>query len=602
MPSGLEGIWIETGTPVYLRTKNIKCSSSVTNQYSTITDYNITINNSVGTGLSTSLLSLNQTNTNGILYTEKYNQKTAGSGTTILESYYAKTGTIAKLEYARTSVNTPVSTNPAAATSQYTIAVTQGGVMTNYLSCNSNNQSVDCYKTLNMSTQSITNIVSASTINSSYLAPQKVEFLTSNSSTPTGTIDANQRQVYINNGVADSFKTINGSISPWSIPTCAENDNILGITMVGTQDGHIFYTSDSGNTWTQYPFQFNGRINQILHIGGGMNIIVGQFTQCDIQLVNYACYINNWSNYAQPYQWSNYPTSNGFNNHVNCVEQLNGYLYFGGNFTGDNNNTVSTPYLAIRDTGGSLYSVDVSYAGVNNVVNCIKNDTNNSGHLIIGGQFTSFTYASGNYTCYYLIYWNVGSSGGYTTSSSASIYSLNNYPLTISQLNSDVLVGGLFTNALGGSSQYAFKMSWNGSSYSFVDWFYNPSYPINIIYNSPNNNHIYSAENGGSYALWKDGNLLGNSPSGAWSVVIYNQFSSGIDWFATTSGSSDPYPFYYFYSSDNIVVSLNNPVWYDGTQYLINFQLSSKGRSVELIWNTTDNCWYVIGYTLAIFS
>lgn len=51
---------------------------------------------------------------------------------------------------------------------------------------------------IDMSGNTITNAITISTPNLSYYAPQKVEFLTGDTSTPVGPKDVNQRQVYVN--------------------------------------------------------------------------------------------------------------------------------------------------------------------------------------------------------------------------------------------------------------------------------------------------------------------------------------------------------------------------------------------------------------------
>ena len=558
-------------------------------------------------GTSDPTLYISQTNSSAsLLYEERYNQRYGITGpggiTAFRQSYYSKVLTPnIKKEYAQINITTPTVSTVNNATCTLDYHVTENSVLTKYFSISSSTATNSFFRTLNMNSYGITNATSITTPNASNYAPQKVEFLTGNTSTPAGAKDSNQRQVYFNAGVADSFLTISGSISPFSAPTCAENDNYNGITIIGTQDGYIFYTNDSGNTWTQYPYQFNGKITKIYHIGGGTNIIVGEFTNCDIQPVNYACYINNWSNYAQPYTWSNTGTI-GFNAQVTCIEIINNWIYFGGYFTYDSGFSLNVQYIAIYDNfTNTLFAVDNSSGyGFNSPVLAMKNDSSNNGYLIIGGQFNYFNYGSGGVSCSFLMYWNVSGSGGYSTSSANSLVYLDNYPQTITQKDQYVLIGGGFSTAPAGSSQYAFKTFWDGINYQYENYYYNPTSDVRLIYNSPNANNIYTGE-GGSGLMYKDTTLLGSCPSGVWNVVIYNQFSSTIDWFGVSGSAPNPYPLYYFFTSDFIQIFINNSVVFQGQTYTNYIYFTQIGQSVELLWDASNARWFVVGYTTAGF-
>ena len=582
----------------------------------------INISNALGTGTAASLLTLNQTAATGLLYKAEYNKKTPAATEAFRQSFYADTGTATDIEHARVHIDNIDFSSQGLATASYNIELLQSGNMTPYLSCNSSTNYVESFKPINMNTNGFIGITDATTILGSKLAPQKVEFLTADTATPTptNTIDLDQRQVYVNTGVPYSWATIVGSISPFNNITCAENDTDNNYTLCGTDNGNIFYSGDSGATWTQYGYSFQGQIKQLKFITGYGVVVVGDFYYGDPATAQYGyvARINNWSSAPLQYQWGN-GGGVGFNNNVNCVEIYGSYyLYFGGEFTADASGALNLPYFSICDTANNyIYSVDnlgLTSTGVNGVVYAIKQDMPNTGRYLLGGNFTQFEYYGGIVPCNNLIEFVMS---GYTTSGTPdSIVPCNNVVRVISQQGSggNILVGGDFTSNLPSQPyNYAFNLVYTGGtpSYYQVDYLNPtilvPNFPVNIIYNEPSTSNILTAQNGGDMEIYYNNGFYGNavSLSGTpkWNSIIKN-LQSGVIWVSNFTGTSNPHPFYYQVISQVITITISPPqvVWYNGSGYSGTIILGAKGVSIELVWNITDSAWYVVGYTLATFT
>ena len=572
---------------------------------STATATRVNANNTALNGIP---LSVNNIGNAGLLFTEEYNQRTAVGGEAIRDSYYATNSSGTKTEYARISTNVNTALAGSEAGTMNIQIKTPSGVG-NFLSLNGSTSTINPQVSIEMGNRFITNCSSITTPNASNYAPQKIDYLTGNTSTPFQiSLDANQRQVYINCGVPDSFTVLqNGTVSQTVVSTCGMNWNTIGYTVIGTQEGYIFYTGDSGNTWNQYSYQFQDSfsvgayIRQILQ-NGSQIIVVGDFTKDNAgNTFNYCAVINtDFTNQPFPYTWTNTGTI-GFNAPVYCVELAYGYTYFGGQFTSDSGGSVLVSRFACVDSGNYLFPVDNNNNnGFDGDVYAIRNDSSqNNGNIFVGGQFNTFYFASGSsVSAQNLIVWNCQTGTPYATNTYYTPIGLSSGTVrTMEQYSIFVLVGGDF-NVGFGYTPYALKFDWNGAGYNITNWDFFPNYPVKQIYNSPNANHIYTVSN---QEVWKDSTNLGASPSGSWNFVLYNQFGSGQDWFIPNV-SLNPWLVYYYNTSDAITITLNNPVVWNGTTYTNYILLSTKGHSIELIWNNSSNVWYVIGYTLASFS
>ena len=179
------------------------------------------------------------------------------------------------------------------------------------------------------------------------------------------------------------------------------------------------------------------------------------------------------------------------------------------------------------------------------------------------------------------------------------ITTLDLAPLTIEYDNYHACfyIGGNFKTP----TPYAFSIKWNTATSSYIvgSHLYDPNAPVSIIYNSPStlggaSNNIYTVE---TNTLYKNDEFI-QTLSGAtdtFTTIIYNQFSSSVDWFATNNISSNPHPFYHIILTRPIIINLTNSVVFNDNIYKNNITLSIKGNTIELIWYDTQKSWYIIG-------
>jgi hypothetical protein len=125
--------------------------------------------------------------TSSTLLTKFNNGRTAVNGEAIRLDFNAKNTAGTEFNYARMNMNV-ISSNTNDERSSLDFSVINNAATTGlitYLNCNGNTQQVNSFKPLNMNTNGISNITDATTINSSFLAPQKVDMLTADSAVPS---------------------------------------------------------------------------------------------------------------------------------------------------------------------------------------------------------------------------------------------------------------------------------------------------------------------------------------------------------------------------------------------------------------------------------
>jgi len=144
--AGASSINMNTNAISNISTATAKTSlvvnNAVTGANATLTQSNLTINS---TGLSAvPSLTLNQSGVgNGILYEEFYNQRTPQTGEFNRMSFFAKSTTGTKIEYARIHQNAPAITT-GSTRGRLDFALDVGGAMTDFLSLNASSNVVNC--------------------------------------------------------------------------------------------------------------------------------------------------------------------------------------------------------------------------------------------------------------------------------------------------------------------------------------------------------------------------------------------------------------------------------------------------------------------------
>ena len=411
-------LWVDNSGN--LRSDQILINKLVTGQNATLGTGNLTINNSLGTGILAPLLTLNQTTTAGILYTEKYNQRTTASGTAIQESYYAKSGAT-KTEFTRVRLDTPTSTS-----GQYVISVNQAGVLTNYLTCNGLGGSVDMEASfLNMRSHPILGVTTITDYQALPFIPQvDVE---ANINIPTSITAYDQRHQLLlkSKPVAniDRFVQQVPFITGATIRCSAES---ASYQWVGTTAGDVYiYDAGLGNWLLVATFTGNaGTINALYYNSHKDRLYIGgSFVDCSgaVTNLNNVCYIQapSTSSIAPTRMvWASQSDA-GFNAQCNAItgESSADYIYFGGDFDYTFGNTIQLQRFGIYD-------------GSTNVITPING---NSGDGFNGSVNNLDFLASGGYIC---------ATGDFTVLSVNSVGFTSNYCLTFTI--SGVNVGSVY--------------------------------------------------------------------------------------------------------------------------------------------------------------
>jgi hypothetical protein len=299
--------------------------------------------------------------------------------------------------------------------------------------------------------------------------------------------------------------------------------------------------------------------------------------------------------------WANYG-DNGFNTAVRCLEvSQSGYLYIGGDFTGNSANTLGCPYIAIVDSVDNLYCVDNSFStgyGFTDRVYFIKENTSNPNYLIIGGEFTSFNVASGGYPTIRNAVWHTN--GAYDTASNPyEVVSMNAIPRCVTTNGSQFYIGGDFTGLPYGD--YWVTFDWDGSNYIVASNPYpNPSSPINLILQDGG---IFYTTLGSGYELYDSGSLVGVSPTGdAWSAIIAGIWGQKI--FSTISPSQNPIIAYFINSNNAVILSLlgGYSIQLGTSNFTGGITLFDTGSVAELVYNVNNATWYLVSsYNAGIF-
>jgi hypothetical protein len=569
-------------------------NNAVTGANATLTQSNLTINS---TGLSAvPSLTLNQSGVgNGILYEEFYNQRTAQTGEFNRMSFYAKSTTGTKIEYARIHQNSPAIT-AGSTRGRMDFAVDIGGSMTDFLSLNASSNTVNCLRSLNMNSFGISNVPDITTPTGNPYGKIDVNYLNAPTANfPTTTPVSNVRATLFSQGIPPTIDPLAGAFpSTWGAITASANFN--GFTYVGTDNGLIYY-SNTGAIWFQVNVAFSGIIRGMKEFAGYL-YIVGEFNTETVSSLTCSgiAKIDSSNNFFQ-ITWANVG-GNGFNAKVRCLEtSLSGYLYIGGDFNNTDISSLSMNYIAIVDSGDNLYCMDNSSGtgyGFDNSVYFIKENASAPNVLVIGGNFSNVSTAFGGFTTTFNAIWTT--TGSYDTNGASTPYQVvafNAVPRCITSNGASNYIGGDFTGLTYGD--YLVSFDWNGSAYveaTFPSSFGTSGSPVDNI-----------LQDGGVWftntalQLYANGVLIGTSPTSSnWSAIIAGIWGQKV--FSTISSSQDPVVAYFINSSPSIVVTLvgGYSIKLSGVTYTGGIFLNSIGSNVDMIYNVAESAYYVVTY------
>ena len=563
----------------------------------TRTTAKITLNNSSAGGTANPLISLNLTTAvgTGSLVEEVYNQRNPVTGEFARKSFYSKTTTNVKTEYARISAHSPSVTN-LSQKGKLDMEVNTNGTLATYLSVNGNTQEVDLFRQLHMNGQPIRVCPNITTQNLNTYGKNTIQFYNGDTTIPPYTPDDQLRLTMINEGVADVVTPLAGSFATWGNILCSCDYN--SYTWVGTDNGYVYYSND-GITWTGITDSFNGAINALavnpntglLYIGGAFTQTIGIFLSC-----NLLAQCDTAGNISQVV-WSNYG-SNGFTGSVvKCIVVANtNYLYIGGRFTADSSGALGCQNIAIVDTTQNLFCMDngsgIGY-GYDNTINFIHQDATNGAFFIIGGEFTNVNSAYGNSSQQRNSIWNTNDYNSVTAPYEVTY--MNNDPVSVTQNGGDIYIGGYFTGLPFGD--YLTNFQWDGAVYQVVANPYGatPSAPLTTILQD--GGIFWTDTNGKLY----DANVnVGSAPFGYFIWIDRAVWGQLI--FSTNAPAQNPVVAYFLFTGNLINLSLTTGTLYYGiTPYTGGISLTDIGSAVDMIYQSSLNRWYVISAISAGF-
>jgi len=583
-----EIIYPTLATPARLR---LKASGSV-----------VVDNNGGGTSTASSAVVLNQVSaTGGILTEEVYNQRTATNGSFSQKSFYAKNSGGGKLECARISA---VAENITSNRGQLDFAVAgSGGTISTYLSLSGNNNHINANRNIDMNNNNITSCDTIETTITNYYSKQITPVVLNAHTTISSNVEpfvrynafnAGRTATWDNSNIAD-FSSAGYGIENITASIWSYNG---GAWVVGTEVGNIFYTYDTGTTWT-FVGGLGGRINCMTMYNSNSNVAIGgQFSGGAYQ---YLCGLNSsWTLFDLT------PSLGGLNGAVNCIfddQSHFGLLQIGGAFTDFNGGSGSFYGFVVYNWNTSGFAPLNNYSGggfTGGEVKSIVYDSG-SGFIVVGGTFATEDIGSGSIGIPYLFTFQTPD--GIIVSSYFSAGFIPNNPVNSVILypsGSGLLVGGDFNNSAGIGScntNYGVRISWSGSSWDLNDYpIYNPSNNISSIFYNSYTGVYYTIENGNS--IRSDAIQLPAIPVGSsWTCILYNGSNT---LFATNAQSTAGFLLYAL--NNSLVIVVNSPTFpintYSGVYTNINLQ--GFGSAVECMY--ISGAWWVVSQVGCSFS
>ena len=454
-------------------------------------------------------------------------------------------------------------------------------------------------------TNNIVNVPSITTPLNNQYSKEKVEYLTTNTTAPVGSIESNLRYTAFSLGKnpewiqAPSVST-NGFVSGVENIT-ASQESWNGYFWVGTEIGNVYYSSDGGLNWTLQG-SYGGRIRCFCPYQGGSYMAVGG----DFSSVSYN-YLVGINNSGSSYSSFDITISNtGMNNSVYCLynNSTNNCLYIGGAFD-DYYGSLSNLYPKWITLD---YNTNTFYAFSNNSGNgffggnvlTITQDTT-SGFIVVGGSYTSLQF--NNTTQFFPYLFTYQTSFGYDVGSYFPTGNAWNAPVnSVVPYSSGVLIGGQFTNPLVSPTwfdNYGMYITWNGSSWDENNYpFFSPPNSISFITLIPTTG-VYYTNVGGNTMYGGSSQYLPIPIGSSWECFTYN----GLTLFATNAQTSAGFLFYYY--DQNVGITINgggNVFRNQSSSVSTNCLLTNINSAVEMMWNSSVGAWFVISQEGCSFS
>ena len=577
--------------------------NGVAGQYSKLDDKQLIINNITG-GTAVPVISLNQTGTaGGILVQEVYNQRTAQTGEFNRMSFYAKNSAGTKIEYGRIHQNAPVVVS-GSQRGRLDFGVHTGSGISDYLILNGQVGSVALGATLDCNSNNIQECNSIQTPQLNFYSKERVAYLSANATAPTGaTLESNLRYIAFSLGKNPEWLqapsiTTNGFVSGVENIT-ASQESWDGKFWVGTEIGNVYYSSDGGLNWTLQN-SYGGRIRCFCPYNGSSVMAVGG----DFSSVSY--------NYLVGIQNTGYSSfditisNTGMNAPVYALydNASTSCLYIGGAFD-DYYGILSANYpkwITLDYNTATFYSFsNVSGNGFfGGDVLSITKDTANS-FIIVGGSYTSIQANALPVTIPYLFTYQTAL--GYDVGSYFSIgTALNGSVTSVVPYSSGVLIGGQFTNPLFSptwTDSYGIYIVWNGSGWDLNNYLFSPSQSISFITFIPTTG-VYYTNVAGNTMIANTSQYLPIPIGSSWECVAYNGSNT---LFATNAQTSAGFLFYYY--DQNVGITINgggNVFRNQSSSTSTNCLLININSAVEMMWNNTLLCWFVVSQEACSFS
>ena len=221
--------------------------------------------------------------------------------------------------------------------------------------------------------------------------------------------------------------------------------------------------------------------------------------------------------------------------------------------------------------------------------------------IIVGGDYTNLQVSSSPVTIPYLFTFQT--TAGYDVGAYFSIgTTLNSSVTSVVPYSSGVLVGGQFTNPLvspSWSDSYGIYIVWNGSSWDLNNYLFSPFSSISFITFIPSTG-VYYTNVAGNTMYANTSQYLPVPIGSAWECVTYNGSNT---LFATNAQTSAGFIFYYY--DQNVGITINgggNVFRNQSSSTSTNCLLTNINSAVEMMWNNTLLCWFVVSQEGCSFS
>lgn len=219
----------------------------------------------------------------------------------------------------------------------------------------------------------------------------------------------------------------------------------------------LAYSDDNGTTWIQASAAINSTVRGMCYAQNGTIYVTGAFTAPQTRVM---AYDGNTTFTA---------LGTGFNaDGYCCIQGLDGYIYFGGNFTTANG--VACVRIA-KWTGTTFVPLG---SGMNGIVRCLA--VGKDGRLYAGGDFTT----AGGVTVNYIAVWNGSQWQALGAGLNGAVWGID------FDSNNNLLVAGAFSSTSDGSYPLPYGLAkWNGSLFVPIDCTFNTGATMGSISQNP---------------------------------------------------------------------------------------------------------------------